>query len=156
MADNFEIDERKGREKLKQDYKASPYLIDYEFTQNKFDRLDCFSTAHTPNKDITYANEIKFRGIPIDLYYDDGFILEYNKYEALMEAHTNSGYCPLYICYFNDGRIVWDITKLNNVEDRWIMKWCTKTTAENYGKRVLKKVILLYPEEGKIRRRIAS
>lgn len=156
MADNFEIDERKGREKLKQDYKASPYLIDYEFTKNKFDRLDCFSTAHTPNKDITYANEIKFRGIPIDLYYDDGFILEYNKYEALMEAHTQSAYTPLYINYFNDGRIVWDITKLNNVEDRWIMKWCTKTTAENYGKRVLKKVILLYPEEGRIRRRIAS
>ena len=154
--DPYDVDEKKGRVKLQQDYESSPYDWDCNFTTDKYDRLDCFSTAHTPNKDITYANEIKNREIPIDLYYNDGFILEYNKYEALMDAHTQSAYTPLYINYFNDGRIVWDVTTLQNVQDRWIMKWCTQTTAENYGKRVLKKVILLYPEEGKIRRRIAS
>ena len=150
--DPYDVDEKKGRVKLQQDYESSPYDWDCNFTTDKYDRLDCFSTAYTPNKDITYANEIKNREIPIDLYANDGFILEYNKYEALMDAHTDSGYTPLYICYFTDGRIVWDITKIDNVEERWITKYCTRTTAENYGNRIPKKVILLYPQEGKVRK----
>lgn len=152
--DPYDVDERKGRLKLKQDYEDSPYEWDCTFTAGKYDNIDCFSTAYTPIKNITYANEIKNREINIDTYANDGFILEEVKYNALMEAHTQSGYTPLYINYFNDGRIVWDVTTLRNVQNRWIMKWCTKTTAENYGKRVLKKVILLYPQEGKVRRKI--
>jgi hypothetical protein len=157
MTDNFEKDELKGRQKLKQDYEQSPYKIVYQFTPGKYDKLDCFSTAYTPNKDITYANEIKNREILIDSYAKDGFIMEKNKYEALMEAYTQSGYTPLYINYFNDGRIVWDVTTLHNVEQRWEWKWCTETTAENYRKKmVLKEVILLYPQEGKVRRTITE
>lgn len=157
MEDNFTKAESKGRAKLKQDYDSSPCTIVYEFTKYKYDKLDSFATAYTTDKDLTYAVEIKFREIPIDLYYDEGFIMEYNKYEALMEACTNSGYSPLYICYFNDGRIVWDITKIDNVEERWITKYCTKTTAENYKKGdIPKKVILLSPQEGKVRRTITE
>ena len=153
--DPYDVDEKKGRVKLQQDYESSPYVWDCTFTTDKFDRLDCFSTAYTPNKNITYANEIKNRDILIDSYAKDGFIMEKIKYEALMEAHTESGYTPLYINYFTDGRIVWDVTTLQNVQDRWEWKWCTETTADNYRKKmVLKEVILLYPQEGKVRRKI--
>lgn len=153
--DPYDIDEKKGRVKLQQDYESSPYDWDCTFTTDQFDRLDCFSTAYTPTYTERFANEVKNREIPIELYAKDGFILEEIKYNALMEAHTQSGYTPLYINYFNDGRIVWDVTTLQNVQNRWIMKWCSETTATNYGKRVLKKVILLYPQEGKVRRKIS-
>ena len=154
--DPYEIDERKGRLKLKQDYESSPYPIDSYFTPGKYDNIDNFATAHTPYGDLTYANEIKNREIPLDLYANGGYILEEVKYNALMEAHDSSGYTPLYINYFNDGRIVWDITTIQNVENRWIMKWCTQTTATNYGNRVLKKVLLLDQKEGKVRRTITE
>ena len=91
MEDNFTKAESKGRSELKQDYESSPYTIVYEFTKYKYDKLDSFATAYTPDKDLTYAVEIKFREIPIDQYYDEGFIMENNKYEALMEARAKPG-----------------------------------------------------------------
>ena len=146
----FNEAERKGREKLKRDYDNSIFPIDYYFTPDEYNKIDSFATAHTPGGDIKMANEVKNRDIYIASYSASGFILEVIKKDALMEAHDNSGYCPYYTNYFIDGRIVWDLRKIKDLDDRIITKECTRTTATNYGDRVPKKVILLYPNEGKI------
>lgn len=150
MLDNYVIAEQKGREKLKRDYDSSPYEITYTFTPDRMNHIDSFATAHTPEGDIKIANEVKNRDIPIGSYSADGFILEVIKKDALLEAHDLSGYCPYYTNYFKDGRIVWDLRKIKDLDKRVITKECTKTTATNYGNRVPKKVILLYPNEGTI------
>lgn len=152
MNDNFSEAERRGREKCKNDLDNCTCQTYYHFTEDKYDPLDCFVTALTKEMEKIYAVEIKNRNILFTQYENDGFILEVAKYKALMEAYRNSGYTPIYLNYFNDARVSWDVSKLENVENRWITKDCTKTTAENYGNRVPKKVILLYPNEGKVRR----
>lgn len=131
-------------------------MIEYDFTEDKYDNIDCFATAHTPISSI-YSIEIKNRDIDYNKYADDGFILEKIKYDALMDAYNKSGYTPIYCNYFQNGiRITWNLTTIKNVENRWITKSCTRTTATNYGNRVDKKVILLYPKEGKVRRSQSS
>ena len=140
-----------GRGKLKADYDNSPVPIDYIFTLNDFDPIDSFCTAHTLPYPQTFANEVKNRDIFSTLYADEGYILELFKYNALMNAYLLSGYTPEYINYFIDCRIVWNILSLGDITNRIIEKPCTKTTATNYGDRVMKKVILLKPNEGKIR-----
>ena len=152
MNDKFSEAENQGRQKLKKDLDSSKYQTLYHFTEDKFNPLDCFITAITNNQDNTYAVEIKNRNILFTQYENDGFILEVAKYNALMDAYTNSGYTPLYLNYFNDARVIWDVSKLEDVDNRWITKDCTRTTAENYGNRIPKKVILLSPSEGKVRR----
>lgn len=150
MNEAFNEAERKGRVKLKRDYDNAIFPIDYYFTPDEYNKIDSFATAHTPNGDIKMANEVKNRDILIASYSAAGYILEVVKKEALLSAYDNSGYTPYYTNYFLDGRIVWDLRKIKDLDKRVITKECTKTTATNYGNRVPKKVILLYPNEGKI------
>lgn len=140
--DEFDKRELKGRYKLEVDYEKGGKVTAYTFT-DKYNPIDSFCTAIT---DDTYACEIKDRDISMEQYKDEGYILEYHKYKALMEAYVNSGYTPCYINYFKDGRLVWDISKLD-ITDRIIKKWCTATTAENYGRRIEKDVIMLQEDE---------
>lgn len=158
MIDNYELSENKGRAKLLNDFKSSPYIIEYNFTEDKYDNIDCYATAYTPIECSLYAIEIKNRDIDYEKYADEGFILEYTKYKALMDTYTNSGYTPIYTNYFSDStRITWDLTTLQDIDNRWITKYCTRTTAENYKKGdIPKKVVLLYPQEGKVRRTISK
>ena len=137
--DNFKIAEEKGRRKFKQD--LDRHNATYEFTEDKYDNIDCFVTGN--NK--TFAVEIKNRDILMDTY--DTYILELTKYKALMDAYENSGYTPTYVNYFQDGRMVWVLNELNITPDRISTKWCTATTAENYGHRRQKQVIMLSPTE---------
>ena len=131
--------ENKGRNKLVEDFNNADCEIDYEFTDIALS-VDCFATAATGQK---YAIEIKDRDIPIEKY--STYLLEMKKYNALMTAHIDSGYTPLYRCYFKDGVLTWDISKIdinNRVEE---MK-CTQTTVD-YGHKVVKKLIMLKKEE---------
>lgn len=150
MKDRFSEAEERGRNKYKKDLDNSPYLMLYKFTEDKFNPIDCYVTVITSG-DNHYAVEIKYRDIPITSYSASGLILEVIKKNALIDAWELSGYVPYYVNYFQDGRIVWDLRKIKDLDDRIITKSCTKTTAENYGNRVDKKVILLYPNEGNVR-----
>lgn len=150
MTDLYLQAENLGRAKAKYDYDHSAVPCNYVFTEDKMNKIDSFLTAYTQPKEKTYAIEIKNRDIPINQYAEAGYILELIKYDALMEAYRNSGYTPIYLNYFQDGRIAWDITNLD-ITDRVITKSCTKTTATNYGERIDKKVILLHPNEGKVK-----
>ena len=76
--DNFKIAEEKGRRKFKQD--LDRHNATYEFTEDKYDNIDCFVTGN--NK--TFAVEIKNRDILMDTY--DTYILELTKYKALMDS----------------------------------------------------------------------
>ena len=132
--------EDKGRRKLVEDFKNSKHEIEYEFTKGKYDSVDCFATASTGDK---FAIEIKNRDISIDKY--DDVMLELHKYNALMVAHIESGYTPLFRVYFQDGVLTWDISKID-INDRVEEMKCTQTTVD-YGHKVVKKLIMLKKEE---------
>ena len=132
--------EDKGRRKLVEDFKNSKCEIEYEFTKGKYDSIDCFATASTGDK---YAIELKNRDISIDKY--DTYLLELHKYNALMAAHIDSGYTPLYRCYFQDGVLTWDISKID-INGRIEEMKCAESTF-NYSHKVVKKIIMLKKEE---------
>lgn len=135
--------ETKGRAKLKNDFSHAKCEMMYEFTEDKYDHVDCYATAETGQK---YSIEIKDRDIPIKKYEEDGYILELIKYKALMEDYDR-GYKPIYRNYFTDGVLTWNVAEIENALDRVEKKWCTETTV-NYGKkRVLKDVIMLKKDE---------
>ena len=139
----FLEDEAIGRKKLKQLFETSPKISKYEFAEHEFDKVDAFSTGQTGR--CTY--EIKNRNILSTKY--DTYLLELDKYNALMYEYTEEGYTPYYINFFSDGIcIMWDVSKID-IEDRVELKYCTNKTAIGYKRgEKQKKVILLKPEEG--------
>lgn len=137
--------EQKGRNKLKADFDNAECEMMYEFTDTS-SNIDCCATACTGER---YAIEIKDRDIPIDKY--DTILLEWTKYDALMQYYT-LGYTPLFRCYFRDAVFTWDISKID-IEGRIEKKLCTKKTFENYGDRIEKEVIMLKKEEAIDQRR---
>lgn len=132
--------EEKGRQKLVEDFNNADCEMIYEFTKGKFDSIDCFATASTGDK---FAIEIKNRDISIEKY--DDVMLELHKYNALMIAHEESGYTPLFRVYFQDGVLTWDISKID-VENRVEEMPCAESTF-NYEHKKIKKIILLKKEE---------
>ena len=132
--------EEKGRNKLIEDFNNADCEMIYEFTQGKFDSIDCFATASTGDK---YAIELKNRNIPLDKY--DTYLLEMKKYNALMIAHEESGYTPLFRVYFQDGVLTWDISKID-INDRVEEMPCAESTF-NYANKIIKKIIMLKKEE---------
>lgn len=132
--------EEKGRNKLVEDFKNSKCEIEYEFTKGKYDSIDCFATASTGDK---YAIEIKNRDISIDKY--DDVLLELHKYNALMIAYEESGYTPIFRIYYKDGKLTWDISKID-INGRVEEMSCAESTF-NYSHKVVKKIIMLKKEE---------
>lgn len=132
--------EDKGRNKLVEDFNNADCEMIYEFTKGKYDSIDCFATANTGDK---YAIEIKNRDISLDKY--DDVMLELHKYNALMAAHIDSGYTPIFRVYYKDGVLTWDISKID-VENRVEEMPCAESTF-NYEHKVVKKIMLLKKEE---------
>lgn len=139
--------EQIGRNRAKNEMDESPTPINYHFTELE-NPIDLFLTALTNQR--TYAVEIKNRTFGIKRFPD--FILETHKYRDLMAAWENSGYTPIYLMYFDDGRIAWDVRKIGNAKDRLQQMTTSVTTAVNYRKNMKDKdVILLKPSEGKVK-----
>ena len=124
MDNEFLRFEKIGRDKAKNEMDNSSVPITYYFTELE-NPLDLFLTALSK----TYAVEIKNRPFKVERFEKDGLILEPHKYKTLMEAWENSGYTPIYLNYFEDCRIEWDVRTIGNIED----------------------VILLLPSEGKVK-----
>ena len=133
--------EDRGRSKLLEDFNNADCEIEYEFTKGKFDSIDCFATASTGDK---YAIEIKNRDISIDKY--DDVMLELHKYNALMIAHEESGYTPIFRIYYKDGKLSYNLLQLKDVENRVEEMPCAESTF-NYEHKKIKKIILLKKEE---------
>ena len=133
--------EEKGRQKLVEDFNNADCEMIYEFTKGKFDSIDCFATASTGDK---YAIEIKNRDISIDKY--DDVMLELHKYNALMIAHEESGYTPIFRIYYKDGKLSYNLLQLKDVENRVEEMPCAESTF-NYEHKKIKKIILLKKEE---------
>ena len=133
--------EDRGRSKLLEDFNNADCEIEYEFTKGKYDSIDCFATASTGDK---YAIEIKNRDISIDKY--DDVMLELHKYNALMIAHEESGYTPIFRIYYKDGKLSYNLLQLKDVENRVEEMKCAESTF-NYEHKVIKKIILLKKEE---------
>ena len=133
--------EDRGRKKLVEDFKNSKCEMIYEFTQEKFDSIDCFATASTGDK---YAIEIKNRDISIEKY--DDVMLELHKYNALMIAYEESGYTPIFRIYYKDGKLSYNLLQLKDIENRVEEMPCAESTF-NYDHKVVKKIIMLKKEE---------
>ena len=133
--------ENKGRNKLVEDFNNADCEMIYEFTKGKYDSIDCFATANTGDK---YAIEIKDRDISIDKY--DDVMLELHKYNALMIAHEESGYTPIFRVYYKDGKLSYNLLQLKDVENRVEEMPCAESTF-NYSHKVVKKLIMLKKEE---------
>ena len=133
--------EEKGRRKLLEDFKNSKCEIEYEFTKGKFDSIDCFATASTGDK---FAIEIKDRDISIDKY--DDVMMELHKYKALMIAHEESGYTPVFRIYYKDGKLSYNLLQLKDIENRVEEMFCAESTF-NYEHKITKKIIMLKKEE---------
>ena len=136
MNEEYQIAEKKGRDKLKRDFINSLTEVKFEFTDDEYDHIDCFATAGTR----TFAIEIKNRDIPMNRYEKKGYILEKIKYDALIDTYKTKGYIPLYRCYFQDGQLTWDLTEIDAIVE---YMFCTKTTATNYGDKIEKEIINL-------------
>ena len=133
--------EHNGRQKLVEDFNNADCEIEYEFTKGKYDSIDCFATASTGDK---FAIEIKNRDISIDKY--DDVMLELHKYNALMIAHEESGYTPIFRIYYKDGKLSYNLLQLKDVENRVEEMPCAESTF-NYEHKKIKKIILLKKEE---------
>ena len=133
--------EDKGRQKLVEDFNNADCEIMYEFTNERYDSIDCFATACTGDK---YAIEIKNRDISIDKY--DDVILELHKYNALMIAYEESGYTPIFRIYYKDGKLTYNLLQLKDVENRVEEMPCAESTY-NYEHKIIKKIIMLKKEE---------
>ena len=133
--------EEKGRKKLIEDFNNADCEMIYEFTKGKFDSVDCFATACTGDK---YAIEIKNRDISIDKY--DDVILELHKYNALMIAHEESGYTPIFRIYYKDGKLSYNLLQLKDIENRVEEMPCAESTF-NYDHKRIKKIIMLKKDE---------
>lgn len=139
--------ETKGRKKLKAEFDNAECEMMYEFTNERYDSIDCFATACTGQR---YAIEIKDRDISIDKY--NKIMLEVIKYDALMTAYKESGYTPVFRVYYRDGELTWNVSKLKNVESRIREMSCAAST-QNYQHKVKKKIIMLEKEEAIDQRR---
>lgn len=133
--------EEKGRQKLVEDFNNADCEMIYEFTKGKYDSIDCFATASTGDK---FAIEIKNRDISIEKY--DDVMLELHKYNALMIAHEESGYTPIFRIYYKDGKLSYNLLQLKDVENRVEEMPCAESTF-NYEHKKIKKIILLKKEE---------
>lgn len=126
--------ESKGRQKLVEDFNNAECEMAYEFTEGQYDSVDCFATACTGER---FAIEIKNRDISIDKY--NKVLLEAHKYKALMTLYEESGYTPIFRVYYRDGRLSWDLSKIDvDVEEMS----CAEST-QNYNHKVKKKIIML-------------
>lgn len=134
--------EEKGRRKLVEDFNNADCEMIYEFTKGKFDSIDCFATAASINQ--KYAIELKDRDISIDKY--DDVLLELHKYNALMVAHEESGYTPIFRIYYKDGKLTYNLLQLKDIENRVEEMPCAESTF-NYEHKVIKKIIMLKKEE---------
>lgn len=128
--------EDKGRQKLVEDFNNADCEIIYEFTNERYDSIDCFATAATGSR---YAIEIKNRDISIDKY--DDVMLELHKYNALMIAYEESGYTPVFRVYYKDGKLTYNLLQLD-AENRVEEMPCAESTY-NYEHKVIKKIIML-------------
>ena len=134
------------REKLGRTIFASIAVhSDYEFTKGKYDSWDVSGTADT----YTYNAEIKYRYILRDKYDKEGYWLEKEKYDALMDAYKETKSIPYFITFVRNGvGYYWNLLKLDPV---WKKEWATASSANGTYKKGEKEKLVYHPlpREGK-------
>lgn len=111
-----------------------PHLLSgqtaFHFTPYRFEEYDVHYDSGSR------GDEIKYRDIKASKYLDEGFMIEKNKYDKLMEF--DEGY---YVCFFKKSNLslVWDVRKIR--PPKWeIMKCPENTQFGGYNKKVDKVV----------------
>lgn len=129
-----DLAEKKSRDAMFQAFSA--YTKAIRFTDTSC-RVDGYLTGNTGTRVVF---ETKLRDIPLKTYKKDGFLIEKIKWDALKHYKelTNEDKA-LFINILRDMDLVWDISKLP--EPKWEIRNCTLTTAEDYGKKRVPKVV---------------
>lgn len=124
--------EKKSRDAMYNDFSGITKAI--RFTDTSC-RVDGYMTGRTDTRSVF---ENKLRDIPSDKY--EGILIEKIKWDALLyyKKLTNED-LALYINIFQDKDVVWDVSSLP--EPKWKIRNCTATTAEDYGKKRVPKVV---------------
>lgn len=127
-----DLAEQKSRDAMYNDFSGITKAITFEKTDC---RVDGHMTGRTDTRSVF---ENKLRDIPSDKYEE--IMIEKIKWDALLyyKELTNED-LALYINIFQDKDVVWDISSLP--EPKWEKKYCTATTAEDYGKKKVEKVV---------------
>lgn len=117
MGGNFNID-RGSKELFKQIMDGLFWRTITDVPEETTYPIDIFMTGLTSNgKSKAYAVELKERWKYLSTDYGtsastEGWIIEDRKVSNLEETE-NSGYTPIYACFFKDGVLaVWDLSKL--------------------------------------------
>lgn len=104
----FKERELRGREKFKKVLeKNKGYAINYQFTEDDFNHIDCFLTGRS-----TSAVEIKDRDTILSTTYSDSMIEE-TKVRALLNASAESSYTPYYCVFYQDCYYLWNLTQID-------------------------------------------
>ena len=138
--------ERIGRARFENDFGKSLHI---EFSGLK-ERYDAKATGIT--KGDTFVVEIKVIGRPYTKYNKDGkdkgFLIDYDKLDAIEKVAIAEGRIPWVVVYFTDFAIVWNLFKIN-WREREEMEEVNKEGI-NYGKeKERSRVTYLYEGEGK-------
>lgn len=124
-SDAFDEDEIKGRYVTSRLIEGN--VIDYEFTKDKYDKVDLFVTGYTH----TAAIEIKYRKPQYTSTIIDkkgGHILEWDKFTALT-IDCKSYDVPIYEMIYTDSILMWDVSYVT--KDMFYWKKLPKTTEGN-------------------------
>jgi hypothetical protein len=121
---SVDIAEQKGRDIIRKYIYESYLSIDNPehifFDNDFFARIDTLFTSTTQNlTHVKGAGEIKYRNYRYSTSHD--WMIEINKYNALMEKYQKEQYIPYYFNITNDSKIItwnlkkFDIKKLNKM-----------------------------------------
>jgi hypothetical protein len=96
-----------------------------QFTLDPYCPQDFEMTAYTSSTTLSYG-EIKT--IHRDYTKYENFQINYKKMKRLQDRAKKDGRVPYLVCFFDDYKIVWDITDID-FEARKYTQYCTPTTA---------------------------
>lgn len=144
--DSFDKAELEGRGII--EAIISGRCIAYEFTESKYDHVDCFITGLSS----TAVMEIKHRSAwtSTEIERMGGQLIERTKYDALKE---NKGYKPIYAVIYSDIVAMWDITDMDESDFHTVDKFPSTTMGKNPHKATKEIAYLSMEDATRIRRK---
>lgn len=114
----------------------------FEYKEYVYESIDVCFTGASLNCKATYDIEIKSRDLHISRY--NNCFLECDKYHRMLSnEYTNERKIYVAIYHKDDKIIVWDLNKIDNVEQYHTKRWMNDETCSDKPKKVLKDVFEL-------------
>ena len=137
--DPYEIAERLGRQKAASRF----HDINFDFTEGNYDCVDFWATG-----DTLYVGEIKNYIRERNLREYSDYMIDWSKIVNLLAVAKKEERTPLLICFFWDWTIIWDLSKIGEIEIDKRRKW-KKVNKDglHYGEKENSIMTFLYENE---------